>query len=122
MLHTCDIVHQSVRSVSIKRQHSELPHNPCPPAAAQVVAELQQRSKQVAYEAAALTSQRQQLAALDAQRRAALRAIEDSLATAGARLDDRAKEEKLKQIRLAEEAYQVVGVLTGGVDKREQAL
>jgi hypothetical protein len=75
--------------------------------ASQVVAELQQRSKQVAFEAAALTSQRQQLAALDAQRRAAIRAIEDSLATAGARLDDRAKEEKLRQIRLAEEAYQV---------------
>jgi hypothetical protein len=73
----------------------------------QVVAELQQRSKQVAFEAAALTSQRQQLAALDAQRRAALRAIEDSLSTAGALLDDRAKEEKLRQIRLAEEAYQV---------------
>lgn len=75
----------------------------------QVVAELQQHSKQVAFEAAALTSQRQQLAALDAQRRAALRAIEDSLSTAGARLDDRAKEEKLRQIRLAEEAYQVGG-------------
>lgn len=73
----------------------------------QVVAELQQRSKQVAFEAAALTSQRQQLAALDAQRRAALRVIEDSLSTAGAQLDDRAKEEKLRQIRLAEEAYQV---------------
>jgi hypothetical protein len=73
----------------------------------QVVAELQQRSKQVAFEAAALTSQRQQLAALDAQRRAALRTIEDSLSTAGARLDDRAKEEKLRQIRMAEEAYQV---------------
>jgi hypothetical protein len=77
------------------------------PMARQVVAELQQRSKQVAFEAAALTSQRQHLAALDAQRRAAIRAIEDSLATAGARLDDRAKEEKLRQIRLAEEAYQV---------------
>lgn len=76
----------------------------------QVVAELEQRSKQVAYDAAALTSQRQQLVALDAQRRAALRAIEDSLASAGARLDDRAKEEKLRQIRLAEEAYQVCSV------------
>jgi alkylhydroperoxidase family enzyme len=73
----------------------------------QVVAELQQRSKQVAFEAAALTNMRQQLAALDAQRRAALRAIDDALATAGARLDDRAKEEKLRQIRCTEEAYQV---------------
>jgi len=49
------------------------------------------RSKQVAHDSAALTAQRQQLAALDAQRRAALRAIEDTLATAGARLDDRSK-------------------------------
>lgn len=80
---------------------------PCCCCLMQVVAELQQRTKQVAFEATALTSQRQQLAALDAQRRAALRAIEDSLATAGARLDDRAKEEKLKQIRLAEESYEV---------------
>lgn len=84
-----------------------------------MVAELQQRSKQVAFEAAALTSQRQQLAALDAQRRAAIRAIEDSLATAGARLDDRAKEEKLRQIRLAEEAYQVTAhVQRTGVCRR----
>eukprot|EP00775_Hariotina_reticulata_P010320 gene10320-10477_t len=72
----------------------------------QVVAELERRSKQVAHDSAALTAQRQQLAALDAQRRAALRAIDDSLATAGARLDDRSKEEKLKQIRVVEEAYQ----------------
>jgi hypothetical protein len=71
------------------------------------VAELEQRSKQVSYETAALTSQRQQLAALDAQRRAAMRRIEESLATAGSRLDDRAKEQKLRQIRMAEEAYQV---------------
>lgn len=82
-------------------------HNTCCALLVQVVAELQQRSKQVAYETAALTSQRQQLAALDAQRRAALRAIEESLASATARLDDKAKEEKLKQIRLTEEAYQV---------------
>jgi len=73
---------------------------------AQVVAELERRSKQVAHDSAALVAQRQQLAALDAQRRAALRAIDDTLATAGARLDDRSKEEKLKQIRLVEEAYQ----------------
>lgn len=73
----------------------------------QVVAELEQRSKQVAFDSSALTTQRQQLAALDAQRRAAMRAIDDSLAAAGARLDDRSKEEKLKQIRLVEEAYQV---------------
>lgn len=61
-----------------------------------------------------MTSQRQQLAAIDAQRRAALRAVEDSMATAGARLDDRAKEEKLRQIRLAEEAYQVGAALLCG--------
>jgi hypothetical protein len=73
----------------------------------QVVAELEQRSKQVAYDSAALTAQRQQLAALDAQRRAALRSIEDAVSAAASRLDDRAKEEKLKQIRLVEEAYQV---------------
>jgi hypothetical protein len=72
-----------------------------------VVAELEQRSKQVAYDSAALTAQRQQLAALDAQRRAALRSIEDAMSAAASRLDDRAKEEKLKQIRLVEEAYQV---------------
>lgn len=74
-----------------------------------MVAELEQRSKQVAFDSAALSAQRQQLAALDAQRRAAMRAIDDSLAAAGARLDDRSKEEKLKQIRLVEEAYQVTG-------------
>lgn len=75
----------------------------------QVVAELEQRSKQVAFDSAALTAQRQQLAALDSQRRAAMRAIDDSLSAAGARLNDRSKEEKLKQIRLVEEAYQVMG-------------
>jgi hypothetical protein len=82
----------------------------------QVVAELEQRSKQVAYDSAALTAQRQQLSALDAQRRAALRSIEDAMAAAASRLDDRAKEEKLKQIRLVEEAYQVRSLHC--VDKR----
>lgn len=72
------------------------------------MAELEQRSKQVAFDSAALTAQRQQLAALDAQRRAAVRGVEDTMAAAASRLDDRAKEEKLKQIRLAEEAYQVL--------------
>eukprot|EP00879_Flechtneria_rotunda_P024784 GHRR01026296.1.p1 GENE.GHRR01026296.1~~GHRR01026296.1.p1 ORF type:complete len:543 (+),score=250.86 GHRR01026296.1:796-2424(+) len=72
----------------------------------QVVAELEQRSKQVAFDSAALTAQRQQLAALDAQRRTALHAVEDSLAAATSRLDDAAKGQKLKQIRMVEEAYQ----------------
>lgn len=76
-------------------------------ARAQLVAELEQRSKAAAFEASALTSQRAQLAALEAQRRDALRVVEERLATATARLDDRAAEERLKQVRLVEEAYQV---------------
>jgi hypothetical protein len=51
--------------------------------------------------------QRQQLSALEAQRRAAARAAEDALAGELARLDDRAKEQKLLQVEAAERAYEV---------------
>ena len=73
----------------------------------QVLSELEARSKQVAFEASALTTARQQLAALDAQRRAAALAVEEMLGAKGAALDDRAKEQRLRQIRAVEEAYQV---------------
>lgn len=87
-------------------QLSEVPRH-CLLRAGQVVSELEQRSKAAAFEAAALASARAQLAALEAQRRDALRGIEAGLATAAARLDDRAAEQRLKQVRLVEEAYEV---------------
>jgi hypothetical protein len=64
----------------------------------------------VAFESHALTAAREQLVALDAQRREAALAVEEALATAGAQLGDAAKGERLRQIRMVEEAYQVRGL------------
>jgi hypothetical protein len=86
----------------------------------QVIAELEARSKQVAFESHALTAAREQLVALDAQRREAALAVEEALATAGAQLGDAAKVERLRQIRLVEEAYQVGAV--GGPHTAESVL
>ncbi|GLI62440.1 hypothetical protein VaNZ11_005061, partial [Volvox africanus] len=71
-----------------------------------VVSELEMRTRAVAMQAASLSTERQQLAALEEQRRAMLRQLESDTATEMARLDDRAKEEKLKQIAAVEKAYQ----------------
>ncbi|GIL59135.1 hypothetical protein Vafri_14052 [Volvox africanus] len=71
-----------------------------------VVSELEMRTRAVAMQAASLSTERQQLAALEEQRRAMLRQLEADTATEMARLDDRAKEEKLKQIAAVEKAYQ----------------
>jgi acyl-homoserine lactone acylase PvdQ len=73
----------------------------------QVLSELEAKSRQVVFEASALTNARQQLAALDAQRREAALAVEEMLGAKGAALDDMAKEERLRQIRAVEAAYQV---------------
>jgi len=51
--------------------------------------------------------QRRQLSALEAQRRGAARASEAALAAELARLEDRAREEKLRQVAAVEAAYQV---------------
>jgi hypothetical protein len=75
--------------------------------ASQVVARLESRAQRSAFEAEALTAQRSQLAALEAQRRAAARVSEEALASELSRLDDRAKEERLRQIEAAERAYEV---------------
>ncbi|EFJ44153.1 hypothetical protein VOLCADRAFT_95633 [Volvox carteri f. nagariensis] len=71
-----------------------------------VVSELELRTRAVALQAASLSSERQQLAALEEQRRAMLRQLEAETASEMARLDDRAKEEKLRQIAAMEKAYQ----------------
>ncbi|GBF94025.1 hypothetical protein Rsub_07293 [Raphidocelis subcapitata] len=71
-----------------------------------VAAELEARTKAAAFEADALASQREQLAALDAQRREASRAAEAALASELARLDDRAKQERLRQVQAVERAYE----------------
>lgn len=58
-------------------------------------------------QAASLSTERQQLAALEEERRGLLRQLEAETAAELARLDDRAKEEKLKQVAAVERAYQV---------------
>ena len=67
------------------------------------------RSKAVALQANSLSAERQQLSALEAERRAALRELESALTSEMVRLDDRAKEEKLKQVASMEKAYQASG-------------
>lgn len=57
--------------------------------AVQVVAELEVRSRSLALQAASISSERQQLAALEEQRRAALREVEGQMLEEMARLDDR---------------------------------
>ncbi|KAG2434986.1 hypothetical protein HYH02_011985 [Chlamydomonas schloesseri] len=71
-----------------------------------VVSELELRTRAVALQAASLSTERQQLAALEEERRALLRQLEAETAAELARLDDRAKEEKLKQVAAVERAYQ----------------
>ncbi len=70
---------------------------------------MEQRTKQVAFQAGGLASERQQLVLLERQRREAGRAAEAALAAEAGRLDDRAKEERLRQVRMVEESYQVGG-------------
>ncbi|KAI8465354.1 MAG: hypothetical protein J3K34DRAFT_461431 [Monoraphidium minutum] len=72
----------------------------------EIISQLEERTKAMAFEAEALTAQRAQLSALEAQRRAAARAAEDALASELSRLDDRSKAEKLRQIEAAERAYE----------------
>ena len=74
-----------------------------------MVSELELRSKAVALQANSLSAERQQLSALEAERRAALRELESALTSEMVRLDDRAKEEKLKQVASMEKAYQASG-------------
>eukprot|EP00798_Chlamydomonas_sp_ICE-L_P022282 gene22282-29358_t len=71
-----------------------------------VVSELEVRSKAVAMQAASLNSERQQIMALQAERREQLRNVEIAMAAETTRLDDKAKAEKLKQVGLVEAAYQ----------------
>eukprot|EP00198_Chlamydomonas_reinhardtii_P012485 XP_001701822.1 centriole proteome protein [Chlamydomonas reinhardtii] len=71
-----------------------------------VVSELELRTRAVALQAASLSTERQQLAALEEERRGLLRQLEAETAAELARLDDRAKEEKLKQVAAVERAYQ----------------
>ncbi|KXZ54196.1 hypothetical protein GPECTOR_5g290 [Gonium pectorale] len=71
-----------------------------------VVSELELRTRAVALQAASLSTERQQLAALEEQRRAMLRQLDAEAANEMTRLDDRAKEEKLRQIATVERAYQ----------------
>ncbi|KAG2425932.1 hypothetical protein HXX76_013306 [Chlamydomonas incerta] len=71
-----------------------------------VVSELELRTRAVALQAASLSTERQQLAALEEERRGLLRQLEAETAAELARLDDRSKEEKLKQVAAVERAYQ----------------
>lgn len=50
--------------------------------------------------------ERQQLSLLETERRAALRQHEDELAAEAQRLDDVAKEQRLRQVESMEQAYQ----------------
>ncbi|KAK9816667.1 hypothetical protein WJX72_003486 [[Myrmecia] bisecta] len=72
----------------------------------QVVAQLEMRGNALAQQEKALGQEEQRLAALEIQRRAALREHEQQLQIERARLDDRAKEERLRQISVVEGAYQ----------------
>lgn len=61
---------------------------------------------QVEYQATTLVAERQQLDALEAQRRAALQEAEQSLLGELARVDDQAKAARLAQVEAVEAAYQ----------------
>ena len=50
--------------------------------------------------------ERQRLSALEVERRAALRGHEAEMAAEQARLDDRAKEQRLAQVAIVEQSYQ----------------
>jgi hypothetical protein len=62
--------------------------------------------RQVEYQATTLVAERQQLDALEAQRRAALQEAEQSLLGELARVDDQAKAARLAQVEAVEAAYQ----------------
>ncbi|MEW5298376.1 MAG: hypothetical protein WDW36_001506 [Sanguina aurantia] len=84
-----------------------------------VVSELELQSRSVALQAGSLSSERQALSALEAQRRGALREMEAGLQVQLRQLDDRAKEEKLRQVALVEKAHQshLVAVRSGWVSE-----
>ncbi|GAX76786.1 hypothetical protein CEUSTIGMA_g4232.t1 [Chlamydomonas eustigma] len=71
-----------------------------------VVSELEVRSRAVALQAASMEQERVQLAALEAERQTQLRKVETHALSQMARLDDKVKEQKLKQVVLTETAYQ----------------
>ncbi|KAJ9531736.1 hypothetical protein QJQ45_021880, partial [Haematococcus lacustris] len=69
-----------------------------------VVSELAVRSKAVALHANSMALERQQLTALQQERREQLRQVEAAMAGELQKLEDKAKEEKLKQVAIAEAA------------------
>ncbi|KAL0019139.1 hypothetical protein WJX79_008487 [Trebouxia sp. C0005] len=71
-----------------------------------VVAKLEAQANCQAQQQRAFARERQQLSLLETERRAALRQHEDEVAAEAQRLDDVAKEQRLRQVESMEQAYQ----------------